>query len=203
MRAYGGFGGPVPGSFPGLPGDTGIPGATRTTPGDHQNPYLIFPGIFPGDLPSVREKWTFWEVPEASRTFPASSGDEISRRIRISGPGASKTTRNTRTTGTIRIPRVGFGTDRPYTALFWDRPSGTCPGCGPARSAAEEALMAIQPAEPSCPELVDMVERVRSPTSMSMVPLESSKEYAQPQIVVKIVLFLKILFSLKLGFPSF
>ena len=31
-------------------------------------------------------KWTFWVVPEACRTFPAGSGEEILRRIRISGP---------------------------------------------------------------------------------------------------------------------
>ena len=58
---YGGFGGPVPGSFPGVSrGYPGLPGTTRTTPGDHQNPYLIFPGIFPGDLPSPLE---FGEAP--------------------------------------------------------------------------------------------------------------------------------------------
>ena len=36
------------------------------------------------------------------------------------GQGAPRTQETTKTTGTIRTPRVGFGTDRPYIALFWD-----------------------------------------------------------------------------------
>ena len=39
------------------------------------------------------------------------------------GQEPPRTQETTKTTGTIRIPRVGFGTDRPYIALFWDRPS--------------------------------------------------------------------------------
>ena len=35
------------------------------------------------------------------------------------GQGPPRTQETTKTTGTIRIPRVGFGTDRPYIALFW------------------------------------------------------------------------------------
>ena len=41
------------------------------------------------------------------------------------GQGAPKPQETTKTTGTIRTPRVGFGTDRPYIALFWYRPSVT------------------------------------------------------------------------------
>ena len=53
--------------------------------------------------------------------FPGTSGDEISRRIRISGPGTSRTTR---TTGTTRTPRGGSGgSGGPYIALFGDQPS--------------------------------------------------------------------------------
>ena len=70
-------------------------------------------------IPSFAALISFFHCMFVFRRFPASSGDEISCRIRISGSGSSKTTRNTRTTGTIRTPRVGFGTDRPYIALFW------------------------------------------------------------------------------------
>ena len=35
------------------------------------------------------------------------------------GQEPPRTQETTKTTGTIRIPRVGFGTDRPYIALFW------------------------------------------------------------------------------------
>ena len=34
------------------------------------------------------------------------------------GQGPPRTQETTKTTGTIRIPRVGFGTDRPYISLF-------------------------------------------------------------------------------------
>ena len=34
------------------------------------------------------------------------------------GQEPPRTQETTKTTGTIRIPRVGFGTDRPYIALF-------------------------------------------------------------------------------------
>ena len=34
------------------------------------------------------------------------------------GQESPRTQETTKTTSTIRIPRVGFGTDRPYVALF-------------------------------------------------------------------------------------
>ena len=40
------------------------------------------------------------------------------------GQEPPRTQETTKTTSTIRIPRVGFGTGGPYIALFWDRPSG-------------------------------------------------------------------------------
>ena len=44
------------------------------------------------------------------------------------GQEPPRTQETTKTTSTIRIPRVGFGTDRPYIALFGDRPSRTTRG---------------------------------------------------------------------------
>ena len=37
------------------------------------------------------------------------------------GQKPPRTQETTKTTSTIRTPRVGFGTDRPYIALFWRR----------------------------------------------------------------------------------
>ena len=69
------------------------PRTTKTTAGKkiqrYFGPTYVFTVIFFYLLNPV-EKWTFSGVPEASRTFPVGSGEEISGRIRIAGPGNSQ-----------------------------------------------------------------------------------------------------------------
>ena len=81
LGAFGAFGRArsreFPGSFPELPG---VIRDHQDHPGGPPEPLFNFPGNF------------------SRGPFPAGSGDEISRRIRISGPGTSKTTKTTKTT---------------------------------------------------------------------------------------------------------
>ena len=120
MRVRGARSREFPGGSRGYPG---LPGTTRTTPGDHQNPYLIFPGIFPVFLFSDDFQ------PVLAMKFLVES--------EFQGQEPPRTQETTKTTGTIRIPRVGFGTDRPYIALFWGRPSGDLPICSYLRNTVE------------------------------------------------------------------
>ena len=56
-------------------------------------------------------------------SFWGGSGVVLARKFLVEsefqGQEPPRTQETTKTTGTIRIPRVGFGTDRPYIALFW------------------------------------------------------------------------------------
>ena len=90
-----------------------FPEKSRKCPGSFREKLTIFPR-------NLAVRFVF-------RRFPASSGDEISRRIRISGPGTSKTTK-TRTTRTTRTTGTTRTTTTLYSPFFGTNLPGQAPG---------------------------------------------------------------------------